>query len=297
MSTQDWLHVKGTEENISATAEMKALLDDLGLHTVCEEANCPNVGECFFRGTATFLVLGNICTRNCRFCAVAKGKPLPIDDGEPARVAEASYRLGLKHVVVTSVTRDDLSDGGAAHFAQVIYALRERLPKATVEVLVPDFQGSREALEVVLKSKPDVLGHNVETIPRLYSLVRPKADYMRSLNLLKCAKEIDPDVMTKSGLMVGLGEEEKEVHDVLLDLREVACDFVTIGQYLRPSPAHVPIASYVTPEMFQRYKVEATKLGFRYVASSPFVRSSFHAEEALAITAPGSKAAQHMGLE
>lgn len=259
--------------------DVQKLLRTLALHTVCESARCPNIGECFRRGTATFLILGNVCTRSCRFCAVEKGVPKPLDPEEPERVAEAAKRLNLKHVVVTSVTRDDLPDGGAHHFAATIAALRRVLPQATVEVLVPDFQGKEEALDVVLAARPHVLNHNVETVPRLYPFVRPQADYVRSLWLLGRVKDKAPDVLTKSGLMVGLGETRAEVEGVLHDLRDVRCDIVTIGQYLRPSMRHLPVAAYLPPEEFEYYREYGLRLGFLGVASGPFVRSSYRAEE------------------
>ncbi|MGQ9622472.1 MAG: lipoyl synthase [Candidatus Caldatribacteriaceae bacterium] len=258
--------------------EVQRLLQKLSLHTVCESARCPNIGECFSRGTATFLILGDICTRSCRFCAVQKGRPLPPDPEEPKRVAEAAKQLNLKHVVVTSVTRDDLPDGGAEHFARTVKALREFLPEATVELLVPDFLGDRKALEVVLSARPDVLNHNVETVPRLYPLVRPQADYFRSLELLRKAKERFPSLLTKSGFMVGLGETREEVEEVLGDIKNSGCDIVTIGQYLRPSMRHLPVSEYVLPEVFEHYRRYALRLGFLGVASDPFVRSSYHAE-------------------
>ena len=258
---------------------VERLLRSLSLHTVCESARCPNLGECFRRGTATFLILGDTCTRSCRFCAVKKGIPLPPDPEEPRRVAEAARTLSLHHVVVTSVTRDDLPDGGAEHFAKTIQAIRECLPQATVEVLVPDFQGSAEALEVVLAARPDVLNHNVETVPRLYPLVRPQADYARSLELLRRTRARYPGILVKSGLMVGLGETQKEVEAVLWDLKEAGCDVVTIGQYLRPTAWHLPVVAYVPPEVFAHYREYALRLGFRGVASGPFVRSSYRAEE------------------
>lgn len=261
---------------------VQRLLRTLALHTVCESARCPNIGECFRRGTATFLILGNVCTRSCRFCAVAKGTPGPLDPEEPERVAEAAQRMNLKHVVVTSVTRDDLPDGGAGHFAATIGAIRRVLPQATVEVLVPDFQGKEEALDTVLAARPDVLNHNVETVPRLYPSVRPQAHYERSLWLLKRAKEKAPGILTKSGLMVGLGETREEVEGVLRDLRGVQCDIVTIGQYLRPSVRHLPVAAYIPPEEFAYYREYALRLGFLGVASGPFVRSSYRAEEFVA---------------
>ena len=259
-----------------ATDGVRRILARLGLHTVCQSAHCPNLCECFARGTATFMILGDVCTRDCRFCAVAHGKPTPPDPEEPGRVAQATAELGLRHVVVTSVTRDDLPDGGASHFAATIAAIREAC-EATVEVLTPDFQGSREALEVVFAGRPDVFNHNVETIPRLYPLVRPEADFERSLHVLRLASEAG--LVTKSGLMVGLGEGEDEVFEVLARLREAGCQMVTIGQYLRPSAAHVPVARFVCPEEFTRYSQEAKALGFAAVASGPFVRSSYHAAE------------------
>lgn len=262
---------------------VQKLLRTLALHTVCESARCPNIGECFRRGTATFLILGNVCTRSCRFCAVAKGTPGSPDPEEPERVAEAARKLNLKHVVITSVTRDDLPDGGAGHFAATIMAIRRVLPQATVEVLVPDFQGKEEALSIVLAARPHVLNHNVETVPRLYPSVRPQANYERSLWLLGRAKEKAPDILTKSGLMVGLGETREEVEGVLRDLKSVQCDIVTIGQYLRPSVRHLPVAAYIPPEEFEYYREYALRLGFLGVASGPFVRSSYRAEEFVAL--------------
>ncbi|MGB9809038.1 MAG: lipoyl synthase, partial [Caldanaerobacter sp.] len=247
MRKPEWLKVRILSEDLN---RMEAFLKNMGLNTVCQSANCPNMGECFARRTATFMIMGNICTRNCRFCAVEKGHPQPLDEEEPGRVAEAARRLGLKHVVVTSVTRDDLPDGGASHFAKTIYELK-KLPGVTVEVLVPDFMGNEEAIRTVVEAKPDVINHNVETVPRLYSRVRPKADYIRSLNLLKKVKELDPLILTKSGIMVGLGETEEEVIEVMKDLRDIDCDMMTIGQYLRPSHKHIEVAEYVTPEQFK----------------------------------------------
>lgn len=259
--------------------ETQNLLQSLSLHTVCESAHCPNRGECFRRKVATFLIMGNICTRRCRFCAIDKGTPQPLDPEEPKRVAEASQVLGLRHVVVTSVTRDDLPDGGASHFAATIREIRRVLPFSTVEVLTPDFQGREESWQVVVKENPEVFNHNVETIPRLYSMVRPLASYDRSLTLLKRVKEIAPSIIIKSGLMVGLGEKREEVVEVLKDLREVGCDVVTIGQYLRPSPRYLEVREYVSPQVFAWYEDVARSLGFRGVASGPFVRSSYLAEK------------------
>jgi lipoic acid synthetase len=251
----------------------------MGIHTVCQSARCPNLGDCFGRGTATFLLMGNACTRNCRFCAVDHTAPGPLDPAEPARIAQAARMLGLSHVVITSVTRDDLPDGGAAHFAAAIAALRELLPQARVEVLVPDLRGSTEALHTVLAARPDVFGHNVETVPRLYSEVRPQADYQRSLDLLRWAAELATGIVVKSGFMVGLGESEAEVLALLADLRSAGVSAVTIGQYLQPTRAHLPVAEYVPPSIFARYRQAARDLGFRHVLSGPLVRSSYHAAE------------------
>ncbi|MGC8778070.1 MAG: lipoyl synthase, partial [Candidatus Caldatribacteriaceae bacterium] len=234
--------------------EVEKILRSLSLHTVCESAHCPNIGECFGRGTATFLIMGEICTRNCGFCAVKKGQPLPLDPGEPLRVAQAARALALRHVVITSVTRDDLPDGGAGHFAQVIKAVRGALPSVTVEILTPDFQGREETLKVFEENPPDIFNHNVETVPRLYSEVRPLAQYERSLLILQRFKALFPAVLTKSGFMVGLGETRAEVLEVLKNLREAGCDIVTIGQYLRPSMRHLPVREYLPPSDFAFYE-------------------------------------------
>jgi len=260
--------------------ELKELVGGLRLHTVCESAACPNIGECWNHRTATFMILGNVCTRRCGFCAVQSGRPGAVDYDEPRRVAEAVAALGLRYAVVTSVNRDDRPDGGAELFALTIRAIRERSPGCRVEVLIPDFQGSREALETVMAARPDVLNHNVETVPRLYRKVRSGARYERSLELLDRAKRIAPEVPTKSGLMVGLGETPSEVLDVLRDLRRSRVDVVTIGQYLRPSPNHLPIARYVLPEEFAEYAKAGRAMGFSHVESGPLVRSSYHAREA-----------------
>lgn len=275
----EWL--KKRIPNKRSIEEIAALLRGLSLHTVCEGANCPNAGECFASGTATFMILGDTCTRNCRFCAVKKGEPLPLDPNEPEHVAEAAQKLALKHIVVTSVTRDDLPDGGASHFAQVTKSLRKACPTSTIELLIPDLQGNWEALEIIVNEHPDVLNHNVETVPSLYPLVRPQAKYERSIELLRRVKEIDSSIITKSGLMVGLGEQVDEVASVMDDLIGAGCDMLTIGQYLQPSPAHLPIAEYVAPEQFERYKRIALEKGFSFVASGPFVRSSYHAHEGI----------------
>jgi len=261
-----------------------------GLHTVCEEARCPNRAECFARGNATFLLLGNVCSRDCGFCAVASGAPGPPDPGEPARVAEAAASLGLRHVVVTSVTRDDLPDGGASLFAGTIREVRRRLPGATVEVLVPDFQGSRSALAAVMREGPDVLNHNVETVSRLYPRVRPRAGYRRSLEVLCSAREMAPAARTKSGFMVGLGEEPGELHELMEHLLEAGCELLTIGQYLCPARRCLPVARYYTPVEFADLKRQALALGFRRVESGPHVRSSYRAEEQLRAGDPGAPA-------
>ncbi|MCL5943017.1 MAG: lipoyl synthase [Actinobacteria bacterium] len=257
--------------------DMETLLRTRGLHTVCESARCPNKGECFERGTATFLILGGTCTRNCRFCSVESGRPELLDPQEPARVADAAARMGLRHVVVTSVTRDDLPDGGAAHFAATIRALRRRLPDATVEVLVPDFGGDRDALDVVLDERPEVFNHNVETVPRLYPKVRPQAAYRRSLAVLAHAAQRGGSIV-KTGLMVGLGETAQEVRAVLGEVQAVGVGVVTVGQYLRPSREHLPVVEYVTPARFDEYKEYGERLGLQ-VEAAPFVRSSYRAEE------------------
>jgi lipoic acid synthetase len=259
--------------------KVRSILSETYLHTVCEEARCPNLGECFSKGTATLLIMGRICTRDCGFCAVEHGVPIPLNEQEPEEVAQAVKKMGLQYVVVTSVTRDDLPDGGASHFAKTIQAIRKMDPNIKVEVLVPDFKGDLSFLEVVLKEPPDVLNHNIETAPRLYPEVRPQADYKRSLGLLKGSKESDPHLLTKSGFMLGLGETEKEMIDLLQDLRKVGCDFLTIGQYLQPRPDRLPVIRYIPPEEFETYKRIGEKMGFRAVASGPFVRSSFHASE------------------
>ena len=263
-----------------ALKKMRSLLQGLGLSTVCEGALCPNQGECFGQGTATFLILGRTCTRNCTFCAIpSEDRPPAPDPGEPERLAMAVKKLGLKHVVITSVTRDDLTDGGAGHFAETVRTLKKRSPNISVEVLIPDFQGSPEALQTVIQSDPDIINHNVETIPRLYPEVRPQAEYLRSVRLLGMVKEMNPKKITKSGLMLGLGEGKEEVLQVMADLREVSCDLLTLGQYLQPSGRHHPILRFVTPEEFEELRETGEKMGFRGVFSAPLVRSSFHAAE------------------
>jgi len=254
-------------------------LGEKQLHTVCQEAKCPNQWECFSRKTATFLILGSRCTRNCGFCAVAHGPPGPPDPEEPERVARMAREMELAYVVVTSVTRDDLPDGGAGIFAATIQAIRKLIPEVRVEVLIPDLQGSRDAIASVVSAGPDVLNHNLETIPELYAKVRPEADYRRSLALLQTVRDRAPHMMTKSGLMLGLGESPGGVRRTLADLRAVDCQMVTLGQYLQPSPAHLPVERYVPPEEFDRWREEALQMGFAEVASGPLVRSSYQARE------------------
>ena len=258
---------------------MRVLLRDHKLNTVCEEARCPNLGECFSRGTATFMLLGDRCTRRCGYCSVSTARPLPPDPEEPLRVAEAAARLRLRYVVLTSVARDDLRDGGAATFAATVRAVRNALPGARIEVLTPDFRGDDSALAVVLATAPDVFNHNIETVPRLFPRVRAQGDYARSLALLAGVKRRAPGQVTKSGLMVGLGEDDAEIGAVLRDLRAVGVDIVTLGQYLRPTREHLPVDRYVPPEGFRRYEQDARALGFPVVYSGVFVRSSFNAEE------------------
>jgi lipoic acid synthetase len=246
---------------------------------VCDEARCPNLGECFSKGTVTILILGKICTRRCGFCAVEQGVPAPLDEWEPGNVAQAVGKIGLPYLVITSVTRDDLSDGGAFHFLKTIQAIRALDSKIKVEVLIPDFQGSSAALGIVLKENPDVLNHNIETISRLYPEVRPQADYKRSLDLLKKSKALHPHVHTKSGFMLGLGETQEEVLELLEDLRKAECDFLTIGQYLQPRQDRLSVVQFIPPEEFEKYKTIAEEMGFKSVASGPFIRSSFNASE------------------
>jgi lipoic acid synthetase len=261
--------------------DLKSLVDGLRLHTVCESAACPNIGECWNHRTATFMILGNVCTRRCGFCNVQKGVPLEVDMDEPRRVAEACATLGLRYAVITSVDRDDRKDGGAGLFAATICAIRERIAGCKVEVLIPDFQGSKESLAVVMDATPDVLNHNVETVPRLYHEVRIGARYERSLQLLQWAKQMRPEIPTKSGVMVGLGEETSEVLGVLRDLRAHGVEIATIGQYLRPTPSHLPVLRYVPPEEFAMYREQGLKMGFSHIESGPLVRSSYHAADAL----------------
>ncbi len=270
-----WLKVKiplGTR-----FSELKHILEDHHLNTVCADARCPNVAECWNRGTATFMILGDICTRSCSFCAVKTGRPADLDLEEPARVAEAVERMNLRYAVITSVNRDELPDGGAGIFAATIHAIRERRPHCRIEVLIPDFQGDAAAIQSVIDARPDVLNHNVETVPRLYREVRPQAKYERSLALLDLCKR--SGMTTKTGMMLGLGETEEEIISTMKDLRDIGVDILTLGQYLQPTKAHHPVARYVTPEEFHEWKKKGLELGFRFVESGPLVRSSYHAEE------------------
>lgn len=259
------------------SADVERLLRKSQLHTVCEEAACPNRQECFAQGTATFLILGDHCSRNCRFCAVRHGPKSAPDADEPRNVAETAEKLGLAYVVVTSVTRDDLEDGGAGHFAETILAIRKKIPHVRIEVLIPDFQGSSQAIEKVVSAGPDVLNHNIETVPRLYERARPGADFGRSLSLLESVSFLDPAMPTKSGLMLGLGETDDEIRAAMTALRKAGCRLLTIGQYLQPSPRHLPVENYISPERFEAWRQEALTYGFTSVASGPFVRSSYQA--------------------
>ncbi len=271
----EWLTIKVPRARDIGAVE--GLMRGERLVTVCEEARCPNLGECWSKGTATFMVMGDTCTRSCRFCAVKTGRGAPLDPDEPRRVALAARALRLKHVVVTSVNRDELPDGGAGHFAQVIAALRDQAPGATVEVLTPDFRGRKAAIETVCRARPDVFNHNVETVPRLYRTVRPQAKYARSMDFLRAVKEIDPAIYTKSGIMLGLGESEEEVRQVLSDWKDAGVDAVTMGQYLKPGKGYLDVVEYLHPSRFEHYKQIAEGMGFLYVASGPFVRSSYNA--------------------
>jgi len=273
----DWLKIKlTTGDNFK---ELKNMMRGKTLHTVCEEAKCPNIHECWANRTATFMILGDICTRACRFCAVKTGLPTELDLQEPERVAEAAEQMGLKHAVVTSVARDDLADGGASIFAATIKAIRTRMPMCSVEVLIPDFMGNEESLRTVLAAKPDILNHNIETVERLSDKVRAKAKYGRSMELLQRSKRIAPKIPTKSSIMLGVGEEWDEILQAMDDLRAVDCDIMTIGQYLQPSMNHLPVTKYYTPDQFAELKAEGMKRGFSHVESGPLVRSSYHAHE------------------
>ena len=277
MQRPEWIRVKAP---VSVEYQnTQALMRESKLNTVCEEAACPNIGECWSKRHATIMILGSVCTRACAFCNIKTGRPDLLDPHEPERVAMALATLGLRHVVITSVDRDDLPDGGAAHFAQTIRAIRRTSPATTIEILTPDFLRKPGALEIVVAAKPDVYNHNLETVPRLYATVRPGARYFHSLSLLKKVKELDPSIFTKSGLMVGLGEEKAEIYQVMDDLRSAEVDFLTIGQYLQPTPKHHPLMRYATPEEFKSYETMARGKGFHMVSASPLTRSSYHAEE------------------
>jgi len=273
----EWLKVRAPGS--PSYLRLKGLMRDLKLHTVCEEAQCPNIGECWNHGTATFMILGDVCTRSCSYCAVAHGRPAAVDTAEPERVAHAIQTLDLNYVVITSVDRDDLEDGGAAIFAATIRETRARLPHCRIEVLIPDFQGNEAALQTVLDAQPDILNHNTETVPRLYRMARSGGRYARTLELLQRSRRYAPAIPTKTGLMVGLGEEREELIDTLQDLRGVDCQILTIGQYLRPTAAHAPMVRYYHPDEFRDLKAIALDLGFVHVESGPLVRSSYHAHE------------------
>jgi lipoic acid synthetase len=273
-----WLNKK---LDYASMKEMGEMLRSLNLHTVCEGAKCPNMGECFRNRTATFMILGDVCTRNCKFCAIPSGKTSFVDSEEPKHLAEAALKLKLNHVVITSVTRDDLDDGGSEQFAKCIKAVRKVLPKSSIEVLIPDFQADDKALDNVINAKPEIVNHNVETVPSLYDIARPMANYRQSLKVLEYVKQQNPDIYTKSGIMLGLGETWEEVLLLFDDLRAVNCDMLTIGQYLPPSHDHASLKEYVSPEVFEDYKQAALAKGFRYVASGPYVRSSYNALEGM----------------
>lgn len=274
MRHPEWIKVQ-----LSGTHGTKKILRNHGVSTVCEEAKCPNQGKCFSRDIAAFMILGDRCTRNCSFCAVESAPPYPVDLDEPENVAKASHSLGLKFVVVTSVTRDDLSDGGAGQFAATIYTLRKRISGVMIEVLTPDFRGEQTSIKTVIEAGPDVFNHNLETVPGLYTRVRPQADYSISLNVLKSSKDFNPDITTKSGIMLGLGEKRSEVISVMEDLRSADCDFLTVGQYLRPRRENLPVVEYIRPEVFDEYKAIGLEMGFKAVVSSPLTRSSMNADE------------------
>jgi lipoic acid synthetase len=274
----EWLRIK-LQVNESFM-KVRNIVSDHKLHTVCEEARCPNMSECWSRGTATFMILGDICTRSCGFCAVKTGKPVGLDIDEPRRVAQAVKLMGIKHAVITSVNRDDLKDGGAGIFAETIKKIRELVPECRVEVLIPDFKGDERALDIVIEAKPDILNHNVETVPRLYKIVRPQAKYERSLKVLEYCKK--HGLVTKTGLMLGIGEKTEEVIDVMKDLRSIDVDILTLGQYLQPTKMHLPVDRFVQPEEFEMLKKIGLEMGFKYVESGPLVRSSYHAESHIA---------------
>lgn len=273
----DWLRIR-----VRASAgydKTEEILRRLSLNTVCEEANCPNRAECFTSKTATFIILGRVCTRNCTFCNIAKGKPEMVDPLEPDRIGQAVKEMGLAHAVITSVTRDDLPDGGSGHFARVVEQIRDKSPHTVIEILIPDFLADKNALGTVMDVSPNIINHNVETVERLYGSVRPKAVYQRSLKVLRYVKESRGDIYTKSGLMLGLGEREEEVLKTFYDIAETGCDFLTLGQYLSPSRSHYPVVEYIHPDKFEEYGEKAKEAGFKFVASGPLVRSSYHARE------------------
>ena len=274
----DWIRVKASSS--PRFQEIKQILRDNNLHTVCEEASCPNIGECFSKGTATFMIMGDLCTRRCPFCDVGHGKPLPLDEQEPLHLAQTIAKLKLKYVVITSVDRDDLRDGGAGHFVACIQKVRELSPTTQIEILTPDFRGRLDrALEILNAAPPDVMNHNLETVPRLYKQARPGSDYAHSLKLLKDFKAVHPDVPTKSGLMLGLGETDEEIIEVMKDLRAHNVDMLTLGQYLQPSAHHLAVERYVPPERFKWFEQQANSMGFRHAACGPMVRSSYHADQ------------------
>ncbi|MEO1069260.1 MAG: lipoyl synthase [Cyanobacteria bacterium J06638_6] len=286
----DWLRVKAPQWE--RVGEVKAILQDLGLNTVCEEASCPNIGECFKAGTATFLIMGPACTRACPYCDIDfEKKPVALDPTEPLRLAESVRRMRLKHVVITSVNRDDLADGGASQFVACIEAVRQVMPATTIEVLIPDLCGNWDALATILAARPHVLNHNTETVPRLYRRVRPQGDYARSLELLHRSRELAPWVYTKSGLMMGLGETDMEVQQVMDDLRAVDCDILTLGQYLSPGPKHLPVEEFVAPTQFEAWRRAGENKGFLQVVSSPLTRSSYHAEDVQQLMAQNPRSA------
>jgi len=273
----EWLKIRLPRPD--TIKDVERMMRSKRLHTVCESARCPNLPECWSKRTATFMILGDTCTRACGFCAIKVGKPLTVDEEEPKNVASVAKDLGLKHIVVTSVARDDLADEGAGQFAKTIHALREELPEAIVEVLVPDFKGKRWCVQIVTDARPEIYNHNVETVPRLHTIVRPQAKYERSLRVLETAKELNPKIYTKSGIMLGLGETQEEVVGVLKDLRAVGVDAVTLGQYLRPTMRHLPVNEFIHPSVFKEYERIGSEMGFAFVASAPFVRSSYNAIE------------------
>ncbi len=274
----EWMRIGNMDRE--KIREVQSILRKLKLHTVCEESMCPNIGKCFEKKTATFLVMGDICTRNCKFCDIKFGKPGSLDEDEPQHILEAAKKLSLRHIVITSVTRDDLPDGGAAHYAIITKTLREYDENLIIELLIPDLKGKEEDIQTIVDTKPDIINHNVEVVPRLFRKITPQSNYETSLKLLKLVKEFDSSIFTKSGMMVGLGETKQEVFDVMKDLREVNCDILTIGQYLKPPSSNLEIEEYVHPEIFKEYEELAYNMGFKFVASAPFVRSSFNAEEA-----------------